>query len=296
MKRLLAPALLAASLSVAPVSGWGFDPHRFVTSSAIDLLPPAIRPFYDKHRVYLVEHSIDPDLWRNAGFEQEPPNHFLDLDAYGAYPFAALPRDYGEAVAKFGKEKVDAMGTVPWRTAEMFDRLVKAFEEQKAGLSGYALEDVKFLSAVLAHYVGDAHVPFHAVVDYDGRATGQHGIHSRFESELFRRYEASLRLSPPPLRPIPSARDFVFDTLLEGSQLVPAILDADRRAVEGKELYDDEYFDRFLASVKPVLERRLAESASAIASILAAAWERGGKPELPLDPPRIIRKVRRPGA
>ena len=64
-----------------------------------------------------------------------------------------------------------------------FERLVGAFEG--AGRQEtWSLENIKLMSAVLAHYVADAHVPFHAVVNYDGQLTGQRGIHSRFESEL----------------------------------------------------------------------------------------------------------------
>ena len=47
-----------------------------------------------------------------------------------------------------------------------------------------------------AHYVGDAHVPFHAVMNDDGQLTNQHGLHSRFESALFERYRARLKIRP----------------------------------------------------------------------------------------------------
>ena len=62
----------------------------------IALLPPELKPLFEKRRDFIVERAIDPDLWRNVGWEEEPPNHFLDIDyeAFGPYPFAALPRDY----------------------------------------------------------------------------------------------------------------------------------------------------------------------------------------------------------
>jgi hypothetical protein len=286
--------LIGLLLLPGPASGWGFDVHRLIVHRAIDALPPPIKAFYDKHRTYVVEHCIDPDLWRNAGFVEEPPNHFLDIDAYGPYPFSDLPRDKDAAVKKFGSEMIVKNGLLPWRAQEMFDRLTRSFEQHSKGGSLYALEDAKFFSAVLAHYVSDAHVPFHAVVNYDGQLTNQHGIHARFETELVMRNEAALAIKPPAMPPVGSMRDFIFDTLTEGTRLVPPILDADRKAVEGKEFYDDEYFARFLVPTKPILERRLSESAAAVAAAIVGAWERAGKPNLPLNPTNPPRRVRRP--
>src|SRR3712207_4840809 len=77
-----------------PAAAWGFDVHKFILTGAIPLLPSEIRPFFEKYRDSIAEHSIDPDLWRTAGWIEEPPRHFMDMDAYGAYPFKELPRVY----------------------------------------------------------------------------------------------------------------------------------------------------------------------------------------------------------
>ena len=89
---------------------------------------------------------------------EEPPQHFVDMDAFGAPPFDALPHDKDAAIAKFGKEMVEKNGLLPWRVEEMYGKLVRAFADVKAERA-YAKDNIKFLSAVLAHYVGDAHVP-----------------------------------------------------------------------------------------------------------------------------------------
>ena len=78
-------------------------------------------------------------------------------------------------------------GTVPWRTEEMYGNLRRAFEAY-ARRGSFGRFDIMHYSAWLAHYVSDAHVPFHAIVNYDGQLTGQHGIHTRFESFMFERY------------------------------------------------------------------------------------------------------------
>lgn len=294
MRVFLTVVLAICLLTPASPSAWGFAAHRFIVDEAISRLPDEIRPFYEKHRVFLVEYSIVPDLLRNLGVPDEPPRHFVDLDAFGEYPFDALPRDYDAAVAKFGREKVDGNGLLPWRAEEIYGRLVQAFE--RAGRQeAYSLDDIKLMSAVLAHYIADAHVPFHAIVNYDGQLTGQRGIHSRFESQLFERYRASLTLPRVTMAPVHDPRAFAFDTLVKSSTYTAPLFAADRKATDGLTDYDDTYFDRWFADARPVLEQRLADSIAATAAVFSGAWERAGRPVVPLEFARRPAKIQRDG-
>jgi hypothetical protein len=292
-KQSISTVLLIALWVPLPLQAWGLDVHRLVTGRAIDLLPATIRPFYEKHRSFIVEHSVDPDLWRNVGFLDEPPRHYLDLDSFGAYPFKELPRGRQAAIQKFGQEKIEREGQLPWRVDEMVGRLVQAFQQQKLGTHQYSLDDIKFFSAVISHYVSDSHVPFHAAKNYDGQLTNQHGMHSRFETEAVLRYQAQLTIRPAPPIFVSNAVDFVFDALLKSFTLVDPILKADREAVRGREEYDDVYFDKFYGQVRPILERRLNDSITAAASMIVTAWKKGGEPDLPLEAKRTPKKVRR---
>ena len=288
--------LLATLLMPSPALAWGFETHKFIVSQAIDILPAEIRPFFQANRVFVVEHCIDPDLWRLAGFPDEPPRHFVDIDAYGKYPFTELPRDYDAALVKFGAETLAKNGVLPWRTAEMAGNLGRGFQNLSRG-NGYAVNDIKFFSAIIGHYVGDAHVPLHAVLNYDGQLTGQNGVHSRFEEDLFVRYGRQLKIQPPPLRSIPNVRDFIFESLLEGYQNADAVLAADREAIGTGDTYDDRYYDAFFAKIKPVLEKRLSQAISGVASVITSEWERAGRPALPVNPPpRPPAQRRRPAA
>jgi hypothetical protein len=283
--------LTALSLVVVPsrAEAWGFEVHKYILARAIPLLPAEIRPFFEKFQASIVEHAIDPDLWRTAGWEAEPPRHFVDMDAYGPYPFKEFPRIYEEAVRRYGKEFVEKNGTLPWRSEEIFTKLTEAFRQQ----APYARENIKFFASVIGHYAGDAHVPFHAALNYDGQLTGQWGIHSRFETELFLRYQTRLNVRAGAIVPVTSARDFIIDTLIASFPGVQPILDADKAAVQGREEYDDAYFDRFFAAVQPILEKRLGESISGTASLITSAWIAAGRPALPVDEKRVPRKVRK---
>ena len=87
------------------------------------------------------------------------------------------------------------------------------FEEQKK-VSRWALGNAQFFSAVVAHYVADAHVPFHAISNYDGQLTKQRGIHGRSRTYLFSRFRQELQIKPVPIRPRSDVGDFMFETLL----------------------------------------------------------------------------------
>jgi hypothetical protein len=280
--------------SPAPAAAWGFDAHRFIMDRAIALLPEELRPLFESSRAVVVERVVDPDTWRMAGFDEEGKHHFLNIDwaGYGRYPFGELPWDYTEAVARFGKERIDANGTLPWRVEEYHDRLRRAFESYgRRGVSGRF--DLLFSSAVLVHYVSDAHVPFHAVLNHDGQLTGQRGIHARFESSLFERYRGRLVTEAAAIAPIRNSRDAIFDTLIEGTQLVPEILQADLDAIGAGDVYDVAYFGALFAASRRVLERRLDESIAASAAMIAGAWEAADRPAVPVDPPTFPVRRRR---
>jgi hypothetical protein len=236
-----------------------------------------------------VEHSIDPDLWRVVGWEAETPNHWVDMDAYGPYPFKELPHDFDEAVKRYGQDFVNKNGLLPWRTQEIHGKLVEAFRQK----APYSRDNIKLFSSVIAHYVGDAHVPFHATLNHDGQLTGQWGLHSRFETELFERYKDRLKLARGKLVPIANPKEFMFTTLTESFPYVQPILEADKAAVAGREIYDDEYFTLFFGKVQPILERRLSNAITSVASMITDAWQAAGRPALPVDAPRTPRKVRR---
>jgi alkylated DNA nucleotide flippase Atl1 len=281
-----------------PLQSWGFDVHRHITRRALDNLPLELRPFFAVQREFIVEHSVDPDLWRAVGLRgelgDEDPNHFLDIDGLDdVRPFANVPRDWKAYVDKYGVERVNRMGRLPWRTEEIYRLLVARFRDVARPAPGYAADNARYLSAVLAHYVEDAHVPFHAVVNYDGQLTGQRGIHSRFETEAVLRNMKTLKLAPVTIRPVSNIRDFMFEALIDSESLVAAVLQADRKATEGREFYDNGYYATFTNGVRPIIEKRVSDAASGVASVIVSAWIEAGKPVLPVNvvrpPARIAR-------
>jgi hypothetical protein len=292
--RIVVVALVVLLAVPSPTLAWGFEAHKFIAERMIALLPAEIRPLFERRKAYVIERAVDPDLWRNI-FEQEAPNHFVDLDYFGKYPYPELPREYDRAVQRWGRDVSHQQGLLPWRVAELFGELQREFEGLKRdNAPAYLQDNIAFYATVMGHYIGDAHVPLHSVVNYDGQVTNQRGVHGRWESELFDRSRSRLTIAPKPIQPITNPRDFMFETLLASNLLADAVLAADRRAAEGREFYDDAYFDAFGTDQFTALERRLTESITALASMITAAWDAAGRPALPPEGPRPPRPTPRP--
>jgi len=294
-----AAILLTLLMLVAPrpAHAWGFEAHKFVMDRAIALLPAEIRPLFEAHRAEVVERAIDPDTWIIAGWEEERPHHFVDMDSpgFGQYPFTELPRDYTAALAKFGAARMRDAGTVPWTAEEVYGSLRRAFEAypRRGNFGPNAHLDVILFSAWLAHYTSDAHVPLHGVSNYDGQLTQQWGVHSRWEATLFERYLNQLTIAPKAIVPIKDPRGFLFDALLQDTQLVPALLQADRDAIGDRDVYDTAYYEAFFKAQRATMEERLNKSIAAVAAMIAGAWEAAGKPAVSVNLPSTPQRRRR---
>ena len=281
-RKTVAAAATVLMIVAVPSSAfaWGAAAHRYIMRRAIDLLPPEMRPFFIEHRDEIVMRVNDPDLWRAAGFDDEA-NHFVNfgMPEIGPDPFTGLPRDLDAAIEKFGEPFLRRLGRLPWREAEEFGNLRRALEGVTRRRP-FAAGNAVLFASVAAHYIQDAYQPLHASNNYDGQLTNQRGVHARFETALFERFESRLTVTAAPASPMSHPRDAAFDALLASYRLVPRVLQADKDAAAGKDTFDDGYFERFFTNVRPVLEERLGSAITATASMLWGAWEQAGQPDL----------------
>jgi predicted AlkP superfamily phosphohydrolase/phosphomutase len=272
-----AAALVLLALAPVPASAWGFIAHRLVNRRAISLLPDPLRPLFEGNADYVSEHAVDPDLQRES---VDDPNHFVDMDAFGAPPFGDIPHDEAAHLARHGAE-ARARGRLPWRTAEVYRDLVAAF---RADDPARALQ----LAAELGHLVADGHVPLHATLNHDGQLTGQQGLHSRWESEAVERFQRQLEASlhfPAPAR-VDDPVESMFRALTDSYRHSLGVLASDKAARGERDLadtpeddrYDDGYYSRFFELEEARLRERLELSVTATASFWTSAWEDAGRP------------------
>ena len=165
---------------------------------AIALLPPELRPLFEKHRAKVVERIIDPDTWRAAGFRRRRARTTSSISTGRATARSRSPSCRATTRRRWRSSGARASPTtarVPWRAEEMFGNLQRAFQDY--GRRGaFGQNDIIHFSAWLSHYVSDAIQPFHGVINYDGQLTKQNGVHARFETALVERYMSELVLTP----------------------------------------------------------------------------------------------------
>src|SRR2546421_6193231 len=149
-------ALLACVLLPSPASAWGTAAHKAIMRRAIELLPPELKPYFVERRDEMIVRAIDPDMWRTLD-NDEDPNHYVNFGdpQLGPYPFIAYPREYGAALQKFGAVGLTHLGRLPFREAEVFGELQRAFEGVGKG-NGVAVNNSYMLAAAAAHYLQDA--------------------------------------------------------------------------------------------------------------------------------------------
>ena len=81
---------------------WGFFGHRRINRMAIFTLPQEMMPFYRHHLEYITDHAVDPDKRRYAT-KHEAVRHYIDIDHWGTFPFPEVPREFTEALIRYGE-------------------------------------------------------------------------------------------------------------------------------------------------------------------------------------------------
>lgn len=264
--------LLLCSLGCLPACAWGPAAHTLITQHAIQLTPREMKPFYETNSRYIVALTMLPDDWRHT-HKEGGPDHYIDMDQLDEPPFAKLRGDRATIEQRFGKEKVLDAGLLPWAIQERYGKLVEAFRAKDT-------VRIAVQSALLAHFVGDAHVPFHVTKDYDGRKPEQKGLHFRWEENL-----AALWLKPESLHPVkPQKIDDVlqsaFDWCTASYGYIDTICEADDKASDKDPARTFSYYKILWQETGGILRGRLSAASEALAGVWIAAWEEAAKPEL----------------
>ncbi|HEY0434284.1 MAG TPA: zinc dependent phospholipase C family protein, partial [Chitinophagaceae bacterium] len=255
---------------------WGFFAHRRINYYAVFLLPPEMLKLYKSSIDFITLHATDPDKRRYV-LPSEAPKHFLDIDHYGTYPFPSLPVNWADAVAKFGRDSLEAHGIVPWWVAIMVNRLTTAFREKNKAA-------ILKLSADLGHYVADAHVPLHTSSNHNGQLTGQVGIHAFWESrvpELLADTEWDFFIGTAVY--VRDPQKFIWQRVLESAAAADSVLKIEKQltaafGADKKFAYEErngtvlrQYSSAFTRAyndqLRGMIERRMREAIFSVASL-----------------------------
>ncbi|MEO6730409.1 MAG: zinc dependent phospholipase C family protein [Ferruginibacter sp.] len=287
MKRCL--LFTACCLLASDCFCWGFYAHQKINYYAVFLLPPEMIVLYKPNIAFISEHAVDPDKRRYA-VADEGPRHYIDIDHYGKYPYANLPRQWNDAVAKYGEDSLKMYGIVPWHIQTMLNRLTNAFKEKN-------FNRILKLSAELGHYVGDSHVPLHANSNHNGQFTNQKGIHGFWESrvpELLAEKDFDFFIGKAQYIDNPGA--YIWARVLESAKAADSVLTFERNltktfpadqkySFENRNgilirQYSSSFTIAYNKKLDGMIERRMRLSIATTASLWYTAWVNAGQPNL----------------
>ena len=262
-----------------PALGWGERTHEIINRRAVDFMPPEARRAWTPIATSLGMHASDAD--HRKGFTPgERERHFIDIDGFADHPFDDVPRDLDKLIARFGRERVETLGTVPWAIEECYRMVVLSLKQGDWSSAGAWAAD-------LGHYVADSHQPLHCTVNYDGQNTGNDGVHLRFEVHMMNRHFDEATITPPaePRKPHDDPVEFCFWWIAEAYPELQTVLEGDDRATAVDPHHGDEYYATLWSVTADVATRQVSRACVDLGALYTAAWEEAGSPAGPETPP-----------
>lgn len=286
-KKFALSVLITSVLIIS--TGWGFLVHKTVHQLAVYQLPQSIQPFFYQQMDYLVTQAVRPDLRRNED-STEATKHFIDLEMFGEQAATKMPLDWNRAVQKYTVDSLRKYGYVPYHIVYMKEKLTEAFRKGNK-------DSILFYAADLGHYIGDAHVPLHTTVNYDGQLTDQKGLHSLWESmipeleisnySLYSAHKATYLKKPAESiwQAVRKAASLVPDMLQKEKEVSKAFTEEQKFRVQirrGKETksYTTAFAKAYAAALGTTINDQLRHSADLIADFWYTSWVDAGKPDL----------------
>jgi hypothetical protein len=287
MKKVFKIGLIISSLVI--FSSWGFLVHRTVNQLAIYQLPKKMQPFFYRNIDSIVKYSIRPDQRRSQD-PTEAPKHFIDLEAYGDSAAWKMPVTWNEAVAKFSRDTLIKYGYVPYWIMAMKEKLTNAFRSQNG-------DSILFYATDIGHYIGDANVPLHTSINYDGQLTGQRGLHALWESVIpeleldqwkFYNHHKAKYLDHPEneiWEAIRDAHGLVNDMIQKEREVSKQFTDATKYRIQNRngrdvKLYTQAFAKAYATSLQLTINEQLIRSSNLIADMWFSSWVDAGKPDL----------------
>lgn len=270
-------------------NSWGFLVHRTVHQLAAYELPGSLQRFFYRNMEYGVKYSVRPDQRRNED-SAEATKHYINFEAFGDSAAWKMPHTWEAAVARYTKDSLIKHGYVPYYIVMMKDRLTNAFRNGKS-------DSVLFYATDMAHYIGDANVPLHSTLNYDGQLTGQRGLHALWESvipeilldqyNLRSRHKAKYLDHPEETIWSAVVRSFtmVNEVLEKEREVSKSFTDSTKYRVQvrnGREVrsYTSEFAKAYSKALGSSINDQLIRTADMIADFWYTAWVDAGKPDL----------------
>ncbi|MFW5758198.1 MAG: zinc dependent phospholipase C family protein [Bacteroidota bacterium] len=280
---------------------FGFAAHRKINRMAVFTLPPEMIGFFKFHIEYLSEHSIDPDRRAHA-VPGEAPRHYINIDHFGEDPFEVMPVLWEDAVEKFTEDTLMQYGVLPWHVPVMFNRLIRAFEQQD-------VDYILYSATHLGHYVADLCTPLHTTKFYNGRTEQQRGIHALWESRIVELYADEFNYFVGRASYIEDPKKRAWELIKESHLKVDSIymvydslmihLPSDQiythqtRGQTNMRNYSPMFSSAMERGMNEMVERQMRRAVRSVGDFWYTAWVDAGQPDLKKIENRSISKKHR---
>lgn len=181
-------------------------------------------------------------------------------------------------------------GVLPYFLEDYYRVLVKVLSEGN-------LDNILRISADIGHYIGDAHVPLHTTVNYNGQLTDQLGIHAFWESRLPELYAVDeYDMLVGKAEYIEDKTTFFWDIITESHHLLDEVLEGEKQL---KNSYPEdqqycfeerlertvrvecsEYSAAYHELLDGMVEQRMQDAILALGCVWYSAWVDAGQPDL----------------
>lgn len=192
--------------------------------------------------------------------------------------------------AVFAVDRFSEYGTLPYNLLRVQNQLTAAFRQQNANR-------VLQISAEMGHYIGDAHVPLHTTVNYNGQLTDQVGIHAFWESRLPELYaEKNYDFFVGNAEYIQHPEDFFWNMVLDSHALLDSVLLIEKELSltfpqDKQYCYEErlgrtirtqcqEYCEAYHNRLDGMVESRFRDAIHAVGCSWYTAWVDAGQPDL----------------
>ncbi len=194
-----------------------------------------------------------------------------------------------QVAAVYIDNKISPMGILPWHLERMQADLTRAFRRRD-------IRRILRFATDMGHYIGDAHVPLHTTLNYNGQLTNQVGIHAFWESRLPELFARDYDFFVGKAEYIENKQEHYWNIILKSHSLVDSVLliEADLRRQFPEDLqycYEERNFitvrtqcEAFARAyhdrMNGMVEEQMRASVRNIASAWFTAWVDAGQPDL----------------
>lgn len=246
---MLTTLVVASFISTIQISAWWLDGHRLMTMEAIEVISQVLPEWgeFFSHYAYFINDTVTwPDMVFKPDDPKEGPRHYYDLE------IPPEEREYEHGVLPYAVENYTLKMVEALKQGDWYEVLVNAGR--------------------IAHYIEDAHQPYHCTVNYN--PLGKHMLADSLPEKHWK--ELTIEVSPD-LQVIENLTGYAMKIIIDSNSKV-ARLNATLIGDPADPTDDKEWSD----DLRDLISEQVSSAIKATAELWYTAIMKAG-----VDPPSL---------